>query len=75
MNVDQITVSVDSEVAAAYRAASDEERHKLDLLVNLRLRDATRSEASLAQVMRDISANAVERGLTPETLQAMLDEK
>ena len=33
MNVDQITVSVDSEVAAAYRAASDEERHKLDLLV------------------------------------------
>ncbi|MCH8046267.1 MAG: hypothetical protein IID44_21365 [Planctomycetes bacterium] len=68
MNDDQITVSVDSEVADAYRAASDDERRKLDLLINLRLRDATRSEASLAEVMREISANAAQRGLTPETL-------
>lgn len=75
MNVDQITVSVDSEVANAYRAASDEERRKLDLLINLRLRDATRSKASLAEVMRDISSSAAQRGLTPETLQSMLDEK
>ena len=68
MNDDQITVSVDSAVADAYRAASDEERRKLDLLVNLRLRDATRSEASLAQIMREIGSNAAQRGLTPEML-------
>ena len=69
MNDDQITVSVDSAVADAYRAASDEERRKLDLPVNLRLRDATRSEASLAQVMREIGSSAAQRGLTPEMLQ------
>ena len=44
MSDDQITVSVDSAVASAYRAASDEERRKLDLLVNLRLRDATQRD-------------------------------
>ena len=35
---DWITVSVDSDVAAIYCAASESERSKLDLLVNLRLR-------------------------------------
>lgn len=71
---DQITVSVDPDVANAYRLASDNDRRKLDLIVNLRLRDATRSKASLKEVMLDISQNARQRGLTPEILQAMLDE-
>jgi hypothetical protein len=71
---DQITVSVDPDVANAYRLASDNDRRKLDLLVNLRLRDATRSKASLKDVMLEISQNAQRRGLTPEILQSMLDE-
>ncbi len=71
---DQITVSVDPDVANAYRLASDNDRRKLDMLVNLRLRDATQSKASLKEVMRDISQNAQQRGLTPEILQTMLDE-
>jgi len=71
---DQITVSVDPDVANAYRLASDNDRRKLDLLVNLRLRDATRSRASLKDVMLEISRNAQQRGLTPEILQSMLDE-
>jgi hypothetical protein len=37
--VDQITVCVDSDVAHRYRSASDNDRRKLDLLVNMRLRD------------------------------------
>ena len=37
---DRITVSVDADVADAYRAASDGDRRKLDLLINLRLREA-----------------------------------
>lgn len=32
---DQITVSVDRDVADAYRSVSEEDRRKLDLLVNL----------------------------------------
>jgi hypothetical protein len=75
MSIDQITISVDSEVADAYRAASDEDRRKLDLLVNLRLRDATRSKSSLKDVMREISRNAQQRGLTPEILESILDEQ
>lgn len=72
---DQITVSVDPEVATAYRSASMRDRRKLDLLVNLRLRDATHSQASLMDIMREISQTAQKRGLTPEILQSILDEK
>jgi hypothetical protein len=74
MPVEQISVSVDVEVAQAYRSASDEDRRKLDLLVNLRLRDATRAEASLSEIMREISQKARQRGLTPEILKSILDE-
>lgn len=72
---EQITVSVDSDVANVYRSASDEERRKLDLLINFRLRDATKSEKSLSEVMSDISRNAQRRGLTPEILQSILDDE
>ena len=72
---DQITVSVDPDVADAYRSASHDDRRKLDLLVNLRLREATRSKKSLKAVMLEISQNAQQRGLTPEILQSILDER
>ena len=72
---DQITISVDPDVANVYRLASDDDRRKLDLLVNLRLRDATRSKASLKDVMLEISQNAKQRGLTPEILKSILDEQ
>lgn len=69
---DQITVSVDPDVANAYRLASDVDRRKLDLLVNLRLRDATRSKVSLKNLMAEISENAQQRGLTPDVLESIL---
>ena len=72
---EQITVFVDPDVANAYRLASDVDRRKLDLLVNLRLRDATRSKMSLNDIMHEISQNAQQRGLTPEILKSILDEK
>ena len=74
MMAEQITVSVDSKVANAYRGASDSERRKLDLLVNLRLREATDPYRSLQEVMEELSRNAQQRGLTPEILQSILDE-
>ncbi|MCG8448041.1 MAG: hypothetical protein MI725_00490 [Pirellulales bacterium] len=70
----QITVSVDPDVANAYRLASEGDRRKLDLLVNLRLRDATKSKTSLQEVMLEISQNAQQRGLTPEILRSLLNE-
>ena len=72
---DRITVSVDADVADAYRAASDGDRRKLDLLINLRLREATHSERALRDVMQDISRNAQQRGLTPKVLRAILNEE
>lgn len=72
---EQITVSVDSDVANRYRSASNKERRKLDLLINLRLRDVTESEKSLRDTMLEISRNAQQRGLTSEILQSILDEE
>ena len=68
-------MSVDSDVADLYRSASDNDRRKLDLLVNLRLRDATESGKSLRDTMLEISRNTQRRGLTPEMLQSILDEE
>jgi hypothetical protein len=73
-HAEQITITVDPVVAAAYRAASSQDRQKLDLLVNLRLREATRDEGSLKEAMRQISQRAQERGLTPEILESLLDD-
>ena len=69
-----ITVSVDADVARAYRSASSGDRRKLDLLVNLRLRDATRDDQSLREIVEEVSRSAQERGLTPEILATILDE-
>jgi hypothetical protein len=75
MNAEPITIQVDPEAALAYRSVSDQERRKLDLLLSLRLREVTRPGASLEDVMDDLSRNAQERGLTPDILQAILDER
>ena len=72
---EQITVSVDPDLADMYRSASDNERRKLDLIINLHLRDAIESKKSLQDIMLEISSNAQKRGLTPEILQSILDEE
>ena len=72
---EHITVSVDSDVATRYRSASNPERRKLDLLVNLCLRDATASGKSLKDTMLEISRKAQRRGLTPEILQSILADE
>ena len=75
MKTEEITIRVDEDAANAYRSASEEDRRKLDLLLSLRLREATRSAGSLKDVMREISRKAQDRGLTAETLESILDEQ
>ena len=72
--IEEITIRVDSEAARAYREAPDEQRRKLDLLLNLRLHDALRAGGSLKELMHDISRKAQQRGLTPEILESILRE-
>lgn len=75
MYAEPITIQVDPAAALAYRSVSELERRKLDLLLSLRLREVTQPGASLEEVMNEISRNAQERGLTPEILQTILDER
>jgi hypothetical protein len=74
MLTEEITIRVDREAAKAYRAASEQERRKLDLLLSLRLQDALHPGESLKDLMRIISSKAQERGLTPEVLESILHE-
>jgi len=69
---DTITIVVDPDLADAYRAASDQDRRKLDLFLNLRLRDIMRTAESLHDVMAEVTGNARARGLTPEILEELL---
>lgn len=55
MKTDQITIQVDAEAARAYRAASEEERRKIDSLLSLKLRRATRSQITLKTYMDEVS--------------------
>ena len=75
MRSQEITIHVKPGAADAYHSASEEERRKLDLLLSLKLSEATESRRSLKDVMREISRNARKRGLTPETLESLLDDE
>lgn len=70
----EITISVGLEAAEAYEAASADEKRKLDLLLSLKLAEATKGERFLEDVMQEISLRAQRRGLTPDILKTLLDE-
>lgn len=67
-----ISIQVDADAAEAYRSASEEERRKIDALLNLKLRRATLSQVSIQAYMDEISKRAEERGLTPDLLDSLL---
>lgn len=71
-----ITIQVDPQVAQAYNAGSAEDQQKMQLLLNIWLKELTQAPAmSLSQLMDDISDKAQARGLTPEELDAILNEE
>jgi hypothetical protein len=68
-----ISIEVDADVARVFSTASDEERGKLQLLLNLRLRELTAgSVRPLKEIMDDIGARAESSGLTPAILESLL---
>ena len=74
MLTEEITIRVDPEAARAYRAASEQDRRKVDLMLSLRLRETIRPDGSLQELMREVSRKAQERGLTPEILESILND-
>ena len=75
MTTESISIQVDADAARAYRSASDEERRKLDLILSLAITEATSDRSSLEERMREIGRNTRSRGLTPENLGSILDER
>jgi hypothetical protein len=67
-----ITVRVNPDVAKAYRDADADLRNQIDLILDLRLREAFESSESLQTLMREIGRKARDRGLTPEILESIL---
>ena len=80
MDAEPITIMVDVDAAKAYRELRPEIRREVDFDISRLLRklggDSTpKDPTALFQLMDEISAQAQARGLTPEILESILNEK
>jgi hypothetical protein len=72
-----LTIQVSEEAARAFAQVSPEDQRKIQLLLDLRLRDLTISalpRKSLQAVMDEIATNAAAHGLTPAALEPLLND-
>jgi hypothetical protein len=73
MATHRITIPLDAETAKAYRGAPPAEKKKMQALVRLWLRDlAAEKPTTLTHLLDDASEKAMQRGLTPKILDALL---
>jgi hypothetical protein len=76
MSTEAIILEIDSEAAQAFKSVSAEEREKLQVLLGIWLKEYAKADAtSLKETMDEISRKAQSRGLTPETLESILEEE
>ena len=75
METKTIQVRVTSEAAQTYEKASQEERRKLDALFSLKLSEVGEGKRPLEAIMSEISRKGQERGMTPEILEFILNER
>ena len=71
METQTITLQVDADLAQAYQAASAKDQSKLQLLLNLWLRELFVHSMSLEELMDELGEKAQRRGLTAEKLEEM----
>ncbi len=70
-----LTIQVSEEAARAFAQVSPEDKRKIQLLLDLRLRDLTISplpRKSLQTLMDEIGRSTAARGLTPAALESLL---
>lgn len=68
-----ISIPVDAVTAQAYQEASIENQKKIQLLLQLRMRELLNTSGTpLPQLMDKIGAKAEANGLTPEILETLL---
>jgi hypothetical protein len=75
METEVIRIRVDAETAKTFNSLPEEDRRKLEALLNIRLNEVSRRGESLDTVMQEISDKAKARGLNPEILKSLLDEE
>jgi hypothetical protein len=74
MDTRKITIEVNADTARAYEETTPEKQRKINAMLSLELDGAIREdEASLKEIMREMSREAKANGLTPEILQSILD--
>jgi hypothetical protein len=74
METQTITIRVSPEAARVYKTATAEQQRKLEVLLSLKLTEMARSARPLEEIMSEMSRKAQARGLTPEILEALLNE-
>jgi hypothetical protein len=72
MALEEITLRVSPAAAEAFRRATPEEQLRLETLVSLQLIGKLQPARGLNDIMRDMSQQAQERGLTPAILDEIL---
>lgn len=74
----EITIKVPSEVAQAYRNATEEERKQIQTRIAVLLKSSMTNKleaiTKLRQTMDEIGKRAAQRGLTPEILEFILND-
>lgn len=69
-----IEINLDEDVAQIYKMASSEQKEKMQMLINLWLREFDPKAPSLSQIMDEISDNAAARGMTAKLLDSILTD-
>lgn len=76
MATEAITIQVDRDAARVFNTAPPEEQKKMEVLVSLWLKEIASADArSLKEVMDEIGREAQRRGMTPEILESILNDK
>lgn len=71
-----ISIEVDEKIAHTFFQASADEKHKFQVLLNLRLKELlSASNKPLADIMNEIGSYSQAQGMTPELLESLLNEK
>ncbi|MCA9962635.1 MAG: hypothetical protein KC423_00270 [Anaerolineales bacterium] len=75
MTLATLEIQLEEDVVQLYKTASSEQKGKMQLLINLWLREFDPMAHSLSQVMDEISDNAAARGMTTELLESLLNDE
>lgn len=72
--MDTITIPVENELAEAYRQADQQQRQKIETLLNIALKKAINPKPLLT-IMQEASQQAIANGMTPEMLESILADE